>query len=336
MSGNLDEVYERLRRTGPEFDGWLSNHGPMAADALLRIGSGIDVHAWVDEYSVRLEESPTPRWPIEPDGWREVLGDPSRLGDWLAFFDRSLSEEPWTDVLSTWWPRLLPGAVASATHGLIRTGHAVRALREEDTGPRRDELAQALGYWAARWLPVPGAGRPRGSLTVTAALDHVPVLDGSGGVRTRLHELGRRSDWASAVAAAPAMATEDVPAAIDDLVDAAVRGYGRWATGNPVMLVHAATAPRAASLALPSLPTHLWTGTYEAAWVTSAAIAAVYRPAQDLATPAGGRTPGELIDAVDASGDEHAIKFAEVAAEAHKRGVDTAIAAGLRAVELIG
>lgn len=124
MSGNLDEVYERLRRTGPEFDGWLSNHGPMAADALLRMGSDIDVHAWIDGYSDRLEESPTPRWPIAPENWREVLGDPSRLGDWLAFFDRSLAEEPWTDVLSTWWPRLLPGAVASATHGLIRTGHA--------------------------------------------------------------------------------------------------------------------------------------------------------------------------------------------------------------------
>lgn len=170
---------------------------------------------------------------------------------------------------------------------------------------------------------------------MTAALDHVPVLDGSGGVRTRLHQLGRRSDWASAVAAAPAMATEDVPAAIDDLVDAAVQGYGRWATGNPVMLVHAATAPRAASLALPSLPTHLWTGTYEAAWVASAAIASAYRPAHDLSAPAEDRAPGDLIDAVGASGDEHAIKFAEVAIESHSRGADTAIAAGLRAVELI-
>lgn len=32
-AGILDEAYERLHRTGPEFDGWLSNHGPMAAEA---------------------------------------------------------------------------------------------------------------------------------------------------------------------------------------------------------------------------------------------------------------------------------------------------------------
>jgi hypothetical protein len=29
----LDEAYDRLRDTGPERDGWLSNHAPMAAEA---------------------------------------------------------------------------------------------------------------------------------------------------------------------------------------------------------------------------------------------------------------------------------------------------------------
>jgi hypothetical protein len=32
-AGTLDEAYERLHVTGPEFDGFLSNHGPMAAEA---------------------------------------------------------------------------------------------------------------------------------------------------------------------------------------------------------------------------------------------------------------------------------------------------------------
>ena len=48
----LDEAYLRLHETGPEFDGWLSNHGPMAADALMRIGHGDDVPTWVE--SIRL------------------------------------------------------------------------------------------------------------------------------------------------------------------------------------------------------------------------------------------------------------------------------------------
>jgi len=34
--GQLDEAYQRLHATGPEIDGWLSNHGPMGAEAIVR------------------------------------------------------------------------------------------------------------------------------------------------------------------------------------------------------------------------------------------------------------------------------------------------------------
>ncbi|WP_299958687.1 questin oxidase family protein [uncultured Modestobacter sp.] len=333
MSAELDEVYERMRTTGPEFDGWLSNHGPMAADALLRLGAGGRVHAWLDGYADRLEEAPRPRWPIPPDQWREVLGDPSRLGDWLSLFDRELAERPWVDVLVTWWPRLLPGSLASATHGLIRTGHAVRALREEGTAPRRAELAQALGYWAARWLPAPGRTRPDGDRPAAGALDGVPVLAGPGGFRTRLARVGEEPGWAPAVRAAAA--PDDVPAGLDALVDAAVQRYGRWTPGSPVMLVHAATAPRAAALVLPSLPRELWAGTYRAAWVTAAAITAAYRSPQPLPDPPAGLSVDELVDRAAGHGDEHVLKFAEVAVEAAGRGVPTAVGSGLRAVALV-
>ncbi len=33
----LDETYDRLRATGPEFEGWLSNHGPMAVVGHLAV-----------------------------------------------------------------------------------------------------------------------------------------------------------------------------------------------------------------------------------------------------------------------------------------------------------
>ncbi len=35
----LLDALDRLRGTGPEFDGFLANHGPMAAEALVRIGA---------------------------------------------------------------------------------------------------------------------------------------------------------------------------------------------------------------------------------------------------------------------------------------------------------
>ncbi|MGW8882260.1 questin oxidase family protein, partial [Streptomyces mirabilis] len=37
-SGTLDEALERLHSSGPERNGWLSNHGPMAVEALVRHG----------------------------------------------------------------------------------------------------------------------------------------------------------------------------------------------------------------------------------------------------------------------------------------------------------
>jgi len=101
----LDEAYERLHRTGPEFAGWLSNHGPMAVDAMIRLGHPDGVPAWIDRYERRLEEPPGPRWSISEADWREALGDASRLGDWLAFFGRLVAAEPWRDILRRWWPR---------------------------------------------------------------------------------------------------------------------------------------------------------------------------------------------------------------------------------------
>ena len=336
----LDETYARMHGTGPEFGGWLSNHGPMAADALIRLGCGEEVQMWVDSYTRRLDEAPAPRWDIEEAEWREVLGDPSRLGDWCALFDRQLREEPWQDVLVRWWPRLLDGAVASAAHGLIRTGHVVRALLELPTPPRRAELAQALGYWAARHQPLPAHPRPHGAADTASALDAVPVISTSGGIRTRLGDLARTPSWPDTVARLRgAPRPEQVPAALDILVDEAVTRYQRWAHGSPIMLVHAATAPRAASLVLPALPQHLWAPTYDMAWAVTAAISSIYRPSAP--PPPAGRserqtiTPEQVTARAIATGDEHAIKFVEVAHESHHRGNSHALGAGARASHVI-
>ena len=233
-TGVLDEAYEQLRGTGPEFQGWLSNHGPMAADAMLRLGHGDDLRGWLAGYVRRLEPAPGPRWQITDEEWREPLGDPSRLGDWCALLSEQVHAEPWEQVLARWWPRLLPGAVASATHGLIRTGHAVRALREQVTAPRLDELGQALGYWAARWQPLPEPQPARGSLDAGDALDAVPAGDLTGGVRTRLADLSHTPGWPVALGALrPVADPTQVPTALDALVDAAVTRYGRWAHSDP-------------------------------------------------------------------------------------------------------
>jgi hypothetical protein len=103
------------------------------------------------------------------------------------------------------------------------------------------------------------------------------------------------------------------------------------------MLVHAATAPRAAALVLPSLPVRLWRPTFDVAWGVTGAIGAAYRPGG----PDGPVEPGHLPaladtqDACISTGDEHAIKFAEVAGESAGRGNAAGLRSAARAADLL-
>jgi hypothetical protein len=330
----LGEAYDRLRSTGPEFDGWLSNHGPMAAEALARHGHQDAIPTWLDGYCRRLEAAPSPIRRI--DDWTAALGDPRRLGDWLGWFEEQLRDQRWTDVLHTWWPRLLPGIAAGATHGVIRVGHAVRALREDgETSARITELAQGLGYWAARWQPVPGATSPGGTLDADAALAAVPrIAHQVGGIRSRLAELERLDGWTQAQRALARSA--DSEQLLRGVVSAAVRRYATHAHGNPVMLVHAATAPNAVLRALPSLPEDRWAASAAAAWSASAAILAAYNPAAGSPEPATSSTAADAFDRAAQHGDEHVIKLADTTLDVYAwTGDNLALAAVEKATVLI-
>ncbi|MEU8013505.1 hypothetical protein [Micromonospora parva] len=342
--GVLDEAYERLHRTGPEFEGWLSNHGPMAVEALVRHGHQQRVHRWLDDYLGRLDELPRGLRPI--DDWRSALGDPKRAGDWLTYFDTQLREHPWRAVLGTWWPRLLPGIAAGATHGVIRVGHAVRALDSADDNPLRlAELGQALGYWAARWQPIPGtdqllAGEPErpgtgdvdvaerpgtGDVDVAAALAGVPRIDDqTGGIRDRLGRLPDVPRWESALAALrPARSPAEAQHGLTTLVHRAGLDYLRFGHTNPVMLVHAVTAPTAVLRTLPALDRALWAPSLTAAWAATAAMTSVYAPADGIAPPTvAPATPAEVFARAVRHGDEHVVKLADAILDAYAASGD--------------
>jgi len=355
-TGILDEAYLRLHDTGPEFDGWLSNHGPMAAEAMVRRGHAETVHRWLDVYVRRLEDFPRGTSPVGSD-WREALGDPRRVADWTAYFRRELADQPWRQVLDTWWPRLLPGVAAAATHGVIRTGHAVRALMADGSDPAHvTELAHGLAYWAVRWQPVPGtetgvsfssgaAPAPHAKgLAPAAALAAVPrIADQTGGIRERLPRLARLAGWAS-VLAAPQIppSPEEISSWLARLADAAALRYLEHAHGNPVMLVHSATAPTAIARTLPALSHELWAPSAAAAWAAAAALTAIYAPADPARRdalpdpPSGPRAADEMFARAVEHGDEHVIKFADTAADVYARtGKPGVLAAAVRAAELI-
>lgn len=349
-SGVLDEALERLHAAGPERQGWLTNHAPMAVEVLVHGDRAATVHRWLDRYRDKLEDMPPQSRPIDPAAWRDALGDPARLGDWPAYFARELEARPWREVLAAWWPRLLPGLAGAATHTVIRAGHAVRTLQDTEAagrapgGPRVTELAHALGYWAARYARLPSAPVPAGTAAPDAALAAVPAVPAqAGGIRERLAQLTEESapGWPAAVSAlAPARTPEEAREALAGLVRAAVHRYAAYGHGEPVMLVHAATAPNAVLRALPALPRDLWIPSYAAAWAASAAVTAAYGPAAPLpperipAPPAGdaAATADELLTRAAAHGDEHTIKFVDTALDV---GDDTARVAALQSVALI-
>ncbi|WP_433172729.1 questin oxidase family protein [Actinoallomurus sp. CA-150999] len=340
-NGTLEEAYERLHQTGPEFEGWLTNHGPMAVEAMVRHGHSRQVHRWLDVYARRLDDLPRGSSPITADDWRSALGDPHRLGDWLAFFAREVTEQPWRTVLATWWPRLLPGIAAGATHGVIRTGHAVRALLDHEDGPLLAELGQALGYWAARWQQVAGFTAPSGTAGPAAALAAVPrVPEQEAGINHRLGQLTDLAGWPAALSALrPAVDAEQARDLLADLTTAATLRYLPNAHGSAVMLVHAATAPMAVLRALPALPRTQWTESLYAAWAASAAVTAAYAPAAPApghGLPTAPDSAEEVFARAVRHGDEHVIKLADTGLDVHRRtGDPDALAAVIRATELI-
>ena len=346
-SGALIEAYERFHDTGPEWGAdQLTNHGPMAVEVLVRRGRPEVVPGWVDRYIGRLDELPRPSAEITDETWQDALGDGRRIGDWSAYFGRQLAGQPWQTVLATWWERLLPGIVAGATHGVIRTGHVVRTLLTGDEPlPVLEELGHALAFWAARARPMPYAAGPSGGLDPLAALDAIPRIPSQqGNLATRFGQLTEESGWPASVGRLrPAATPEEVETRLGDLVAAAALRYLSHGHGQPVLLVHTATAPNAVLHTLPALPRRLWEPSLAAVWSASAAIFAAYAPRESaeptppgpLAAPGPDAVPDVVDRAVD-HGDEHVIKFTDTAAEAYARtGQADILAAALRAGTLI-
>jgi hypothetical protein len=350
-AGVLDEMYERLARTGPEFGGdeegnnGLTNHAPMAVEVLVRRGFEATVPSWVDRYVPRLMEMPRADEPIDDGSWNMALGDGSRVGDWALYFSRQVTDRPWVEVLVDWWPRLLPGIVAGSTHGVIRVAHALRTITAGDVStPAVTELARGLAFWAARSREIPGATAPSGALGPAEALAGVPRLGEQTGVIA--HRLGRLNDvtgWPKAQAALRApVDDDDVIALLQDLVEAATIRYLTHGHGSPVLLVHAATAPNAVLHILPSLPRRLWAPSLAAVWSASAAIISAYEPTYAVPRKELPRAPtaedpvADVVQRCAEHGDEHVIKFTDTASEVYERtGNPDALAAAVRIFELI-
>ena len=150
-SSLLDEAFERLASSGFELPNGFVNHGPMACEALAALDCDDEIAAWAGRFSRRGEVVD----PVVPAqfAWDDALGDYTQLPQWIGFFEQVIDDDGWPTAVSTWVPRLMPALAVALFHGAIRSAHAIRAVAAVETGPRRAELARALGYWAARYRP---------------------------------------------------------------------------------------------------------------------------------------------------------------------------------------
>lgn len=314
----LDRAYELLSSKGPEYGPWgLSNHGPMAVEALAALGRDAAILPWLDHYLRSLDPQPLPGRAIDEHDWASALGRVERHPDWATLFAAELSRDPWREVVVRWTPRLAPGLAGGALHGFLRAAHAVRAVAAEDNPVRLRELAQGLAYWAACFYRVPGEARVDGRLTAAQALPQVALLpaeqrQGGGLITTALAQLASFEPFAEA---GRMLDVRLVPAAevLSDVTEVLAEAYlANAAPANLIALVHMVTGPSAVRLLLPHVPDDTGRLLVSYAWQAGCALFSAFATTQtwtaasDLAA-----ARAELIDAAIATGDEHAIKFTE-------------------------
>ena len=326
----LDEALHRVHAREPQCISGLSTHAPMAAEALCELGHADRVARWLDGYRGPLLQLPPATTRIEPGQWRAALGPDvkalsweranPRWRDWVELFTVELASAPWRDVLDTWVGRLAPGMSGGATHGVIRTSHAVRALGRRDTPERRAELARGLAYWASCYEEIPGRG-PR------VALDKVPrYWDATGHAPAGRNIVeGLRHVRELGAFPAPPEPGADAAAELSALTAQFAQIYLRHGTRHDtIAFVHAVTGP----CSLRRMAPHLRPATVRAAlpyaWQTATAIYAVYARPDAPRVPDPKLSRADLVARALDNGNEHAIKFTETLLAEHALHADPA------------
>jgi hypothetical protein len=295
-STDLDEAFERMASAGFELPNGFVNHGAMACEALDALGFEGELAAWAKRFARIAGPAVTPKAGASLD-WRESLGNYKALPEWIGYFETAIADDGWAEVVEVWVPRLVPALATVLFHGVIRVGHAVRAIQAADTSARRGELARALGYWAARYRP--------GQIVAADAAELASGADGVEGA----DEL------------------DDVQQA----VVAAAAGAARYYVASPsIPFLHGVTGAMAIELLAPHL-----SGPHQAAALAQlgAEHRAMYAGARPVAeVRVAGAPRQELATAAESSGDPHEVKLVEAALRALDLSGDPVFAAASETV----
>ncbi len=314
----LDDALDTISPYGIELKNGNSNHAPMVAEALCAMGRPEAVMPWLARYRERMSSRPAAGDRIRREAWRMALGRRERFADWSGFFRDELEEAPWHDVLERWVGSLASGFCASATHGVIRVGHAVRGISAGETPSRMRELADALAGWAATWQELPaGNSTANGTMTPRQAIARVPIVPPdkrlAGNIVAALAALQGFPEFVPAIGLLDTGG--EIPTLVAELTDVFARVYLANARNIPTVIafIHGVTSHAALGNIAPHVNDASARSALRYAWQTGCALYACYGTGTAMADnlELSDATEEGLIDRAVANGDEHVIKFTE-------------------------
>ena len=280
----LKTLLDEGARFDAEYRGGLSNHLPMALLALQRLGADeARLAAFAATYSTRLAPAPAAvEWPAG-EAWTSRLGERAAWPAYRSLFAEWLSYELPAQVFEQVLPQLMAGCGAGAFHGLIRSAYAAQSGHD-------GELADALAYWACRWL----------------LLDGTPPAEDHGLIFERMQRAASQPGFEEAVDAVALDA-----GTLERLSRSSAMLY---ATSGDFTVLHLVTSCHAMRVLLPLAEDGL-AAVEEYIVAHVAGLRAAGLGAASTGEPAPALPWEELIDAALNSDDEHLIKLVDSARE---------------------
>lgn len=169
QSAQTAALFDQMPEYGSEFAKTFANHAPMVLTALDRIGGSPErLTAFFETYrdykSLLPFEAPSGLC-LTSDTWQDQIGNRAAEPDLRLFFTQEVARLGIDNAVRLYIDRLAPGVGASAFHALMRLAYGL--LRRNDT-----DVAVALAYWAATYLPMPMPTGRRAHHRRSARPDH--------------------------------------------------------------------------------------------------------------------------------------------------------------------
>lgn len=315
-----DPILDDMTAFGCELKNGFSNHTPMVAEALAAMGESTAASVWFNSRKTTIKLRPTSKQDITIDQWQQALGQGDRFTDWMNFFKAAINKRGWQATAARWVPQLQPGFLSAAGHGAIRTGHAVRALKHQDTIARRRELAYALASWACTYATLRPATNDQeieyGNYNGQQVLNTLPLLDptvrkNDGAITTAVAQLRSHGSFFNAV---DQLQFGEIKTATAGMAQSAASVFLHNVRSplGAIVFTHAITGVAAAHHMLPLLAHNMQRALLFAAFNTICALHAVY-----ATTPLANQTKAskssvdDLIQQAVNHGDDHVIKLTE-------------------------